>query len=446
MTWQNRVLWTEGMFLQAQHFQQQERFFESQAVDRWASAGAFHWGFSELVLDPAALLAGRLGFQRLTGVLPDGTPFSAPDRDPLPAPIEIPAVVGAETYVLAARQAQPGVVQSNVEEAEDAVGYRYRALELSVSDEHVAAGREAPVQVGRLHLRLLREKDAREGYGTLPLAVVQEKKPDQRVVLDESYIPPILRAQTHARLQSYLNETYALVRARSQSLAGLMGQPGQAGVTEIVDFLMLQVLNRWVAALHHLTTLGTVHPERFFSDLLMLLGDLATFSPSRQVSELPIYDHVNLEESFAPLMRRLREALAVVLERNVIQIELQDRTRGVYTGLIPDKDLQSRAVFVLAISSQLPADVLKDRVLKQVKIGPVKELRDLVNLQLPGVALNALPHVPRALPYHAGFVYFELETRNSDIWTRLDAAGTLAVYALAESFPGIQMELWAIRP
>ena len=26
MTWQNKVMWTEGMFLQPQHFQQQDRF------------------------------------------------------------------------------------------------------------------------------------------------------------------------------------------------------------------------------------------------------------------------------------------------------------------------------------------------------------------------------------------------------------------------------------
>ena len=28
MTWHNKVLWTEGMFLQPQHFQQHERYLE----------------------------------------------------------------------------------------------------------------------------------------------------------------------------------------------------------------------------------------------------------------------------------------------------------------------------------------------------------------------------------------------------------------------------------
>jgi type VI secretion system protein ImpJ len=445
MTWQNRVLWTEGMFLQAQHLQQQERFLETQSVARWNAAGPLNWGFSQLQVDPAALQAGCLGFQRLEGVLPDGTPFSAPLRDPLPEPIEIPPDVGSEMYVLALRAAQPGVLLSNVEEDEDLAGCRYRALEIDVLDEHVSARRDAPVQVGRLQLKLMRKRDALEGYSTLPLAQVLEKKPDQRVVLDDSYVPPLLQVQAHPRLVSYQNEAMALVRARTQALAALMGQPGQSGVSEILDFLMLQVLNRWMGSLHHATSLGVFHPERLFADLLNLNCDLAAFSPSKLAQDLPVYDHLNVEAGFAPLMRRLRDALAMVLERNVVQIELQDRTRGAYIGLIPDLELRSNAVFVLAVAGQLPADVLKDRVLKQMKLGPSQELGNLVKFQLPGVQLRPLPHVPRALPYHAGYSYFELETRNSEIWGRLDASGTLALFAAADSFPGLQLELWAIR-
>ena len=37
--WRNKVLWTEGLFLRPQHFQQQERYFE-QIVDRRSKAMA----------------------------------------------------------------------------------------------------------------------------------------------------------------------------------------------------------------------------------------------------------------------------------------------------------------------------------------------------------------------------------------------------------------------
>ena len=127
-----------------------------------------------------------------------------------------------------------------------------------------------------------------------------------------------------------------------------------------------------------------------------------------------------------------------------IPIELQTRQYGIRVGLIPDVELQRTASFVLAVGAQMPADALRVRFPTQVKIGPVERIRDLVNLQLPGVTLRALPVAPRQIPYHAGFTYFELETRGSDLWRQLETSGGLALH-VAGDFPGLALEFWAIR-
>lgn len=51
MSWNNRVVWSEGMFIGTQHFQQHDRYLENliDARSRPLSAGA--WGFSELLID-----------------------------------------------------------------------------------------------------------------------------------------------------------------------------------------------------------------------------------------------------------------------------------------------------------------------------------------------------------------------------------------------------------
>ena len=54
MTWHNKVVWTEGMFLQPQHFQQQDRYLGRQLAGRLASAVAWAWGFFGLQVDEAA--------------------------------------------------------------------------------------------------------------------------------------------------------------------------------------------------------------------------------------------------------------------------------------------------------------------------------------------------------------------------------------------------------
>ena len=50
---------------------------------------------------------------------------------------------------------------------------------------------------------------------------------------------------------------------------------------------------------------------------------------------------------------------------------------------------------------------------------------------------------PRQLPFHAGFHYFALD-RNGDLWKQLERIGSLALH-VAGDFPGIELELWAIR-
>jgi type VI secretion system protein ImpJ len=148
--------------------------------------------------------------------------------------------------------------------------------------------------------------------------------------------------------------------------------------------------------------------------------------------------------TFRPLMDDLRRSLSMVLEQSAIRIELHDRKHGVRVAVIPDVELQRNATFVLAVNAQMPSEALRARFPTQVKIGPVERIRDLVNLALPGVTLTPLPVAPRQIPFHSGANYFELETRNSDLWRQLEQSGGVAMH-IAGDFPGLELELWAIR-
>src|SRR4051812_11346366 len=91
MTWHNKVVWTEGMFLQPQHFQQHDRFTEYQLRQRLASTSGHAWGFTAVSVDEAALALGKLSVNSAQGVLPDGVAFSIPGNDAAPAALDIPA-------------------------------------------------------------------------------------------------------------------------------------------------------------------------------------------------------------------------------------------------------------------------------------------------------------------------------------------------------------------
>ncbi len=445
MTWHNKVMWTEGMFLQPQHFQQQDRYVSRTIDGRFRMSVPYGWGFFSLAIDEAALHQGKLALTQASGVFRDGTPFSLPADDPAPLAIDIPGDVRDERVVLALALLRPGVAESDVEDVSASMPARFQATELEVADSHAASLRQAPLQIGRLNLRLMLERDANDGFSCLGVARIVERRTDGRILLDPQHLPVLLHVPENTVADGYLREIIGLLHQRGETLAARLAQPGRAGVGEITDFLLLQICNRYEPLLVHARRSPVFHTEQFYALLLSLSGDLSTFNESKRPRELVAYNHDDPAHCFHVLMSDLRQSLSMVREQSAIPIELQERKHGIKVALIPDIDLQRTAVFVLAVNAQMNGEQLRARFPTQVKIGPTERFADLVNLQLPGVGLRALPVAPRQIPFHAGFCYFELETRGNEMWRQLETSSGLAMH-VAGDFPGLELEFWAIRP
>ena len=430
------------MLLQPQHLQQNDRHLDHVRHRLLQSTIPYAWGFAELELDQAALALGKIALVKAIGVFGDGTVFDMPSVDPLPPPIDIPPGLRDETIVLALPLRRPGARETDVE-AEDPL-VRHQVLESEVPDSNTAGERTALLQLGQLHTQLMRAGDATDAWAALNCVRVLERRADNQLMLDRAHIPPTLDCHPQISLRGWLEELLGLLRQRGEALAGRMSQGGTGGVAEIADFMLLQVVNRHEAVFGHLTRTSILHPQRFYEQGLALAGDLATFRDQRRVTRFPPYVHDDLAASFRPLMDDLRRSLSMVLEQSAIRIDLHDRKHGVRVAVISDVELQRNATFVLAVMSQMPGEALRARFPTQVKIGPVERIRDLVNLHLPGVTLTPLPVAPRQIPFHSGASYFELETRNSDLWRQLEQSGGMAMH-IAGDFPGLDLAFWAIR-
>lgn len=443
MVSKDKVIWSEGMFLRPQHFQQIERHLLHVAEQRAAAAQGFFWGFGHLALDRDALAIGKLVLTQARGVMPDGTPFEFSSSQAAPAAFEVPADVRDARVLLAVPRTRPGATDVIYEGEEDSLA-RYLVHEAEVEDTGSVGLEPALLQLGRLRLRLMLENDLSDDWIGLGVARVIERRPDNRVVLDEGYVAPWLSAGEHPVLLGLVNELYGLLGARSEALAARLSQPGRGGVSEVSDFLLLETVNRYVGALWHARQNAALHPERLFHDWLMLACDLSTFTcATRRPQVLPDYAHDDLQGTFTPLMDELRRSLSAVLEQRALQIPLHDRGQGVRVAQITDAELLRTAGFVLAVQADLSTDTVRTRFPAQVKIGPVERIRDLVHLQLPGVAVRPLPVAPRQIPYSAGHVYFELD-KGGEFWKQLERTGALALH-LAGDFPGLTMEFWALR-
>jgi type VI secretion system protein ImpJ len=444
MSWDNRVLWSEGTFLQPQHFQQHDRYLETYVESRTRALRPYSWGFLELAVEESLLELGKLAVRSARGVLPDGTPFDCPARDPLPPPLDVPVTLRDSHVVLALAVRRPGVDEADLGNAGADSLARYVAGELEVKDSNASFDRTALIQIGRLRLQLLKEADASGAYIGLGVAHVVERRADNQVVLDRRYVPPMLAVGADSTLVGLLRDVHGLLHQRGDALAERLSEPGPGGIAEIADFLWLGTINRFEPVFAHLAGITPLHPERLYAACVELAGELSTFTrEGHRPVPYPTYRHDDLAGSFAPVVADIRHSLTRVLERNAIPIELEDRRFGLRVASIPDGDLLRSAHFVLAAKAQLPAERLRTTLPTLVKIGPVERIRDLVNLNLPGVVLRSLPVAPRQIPYHAGFLYFELE-RGGDLWKLTEQSGALAVHVAGE-FPGLELEFWAVR-
>lgn len=443
MTWQKKVVWAEGMFLRPQHFQQQERYFEFLSHARALASEGFFWGLRSYELDEQALAIGKVSLKAAQGILPDGTPFCFPGHSEAPLPLDYAAQLRDQRIFLALPVRRFGTEEVCFEDSPESLA-RFKVVEAELRDVNSVAGEPALAQLGEPRLRLLAESDLSDAWIAIGVLKVKEKRADHQLVVDRAYIPPTLWVGGQPVLREFLTELMGLVHQRGDALAARLDQPGRGGTSEIGDFLMLELVNRTEPLLAHLSGIDCLHPERLFSELLALAGNLRTFtSKERRPRKFEAYRHDDLASCFGPLMADLRHSLSMVLEQNAVRVDLQDRKYGVRVAQVADAELLRSASFVLAVHADQPAEVVRSRFPSQVKIGPVEHIRDLVNLQLPGITLNALPVAPRQIPFNAGYNYFELDTAG-DLWKQLERSGGIALH-VAGDFPGLALEFWAIR-
>lgn len=442
MAWKNKVVWSEGMLLQPQHLQQHDRYWHSQLESRVAALRPYSWGFSELKIDEHQLALGKLALRSCSGVLPDGTPFMLPADDELPLPLDVAPDARNVMVVLALPLRRHGIAEVAHGEAADSFA-RHRTADYEVWDSN-GLDSSALLQVGKLRLRLALATEVAHAYATIGVARIVERRADDRLVLDPDFSPACLDFRAAPRLAAFADELVGLVHARGDLLAARLSQPGAAGAAEVADFLLLQLLNRVEPLLAHQASASGVHPEILYGALASLAGELATFTdPGKRAATYPLYRHDALAETFAPVIADLRRALSTVMDTQAVPIALDERQFGIRVAVVPDRELLRSATFVLAVNAHLPPEVLRGAFPAQVKIGSVEKIRDLVNLQLPGIGLRPLPVAPRQLPFYAGYTYFELDS-GSEYFQHLHQSAGFAMH-VAGDFPGLQMQFWAIR-
>jgi type VI secretion system protein ImpJ len=229
----SKVVWSEGMFLLPQHLQQHDRHLERLIEGRTQPIAAYSWGYSYLMLDGTALALGKISITAARGILPDGTPFDFPALDAAPLPLEIPADVKDQLVVLALPLRRAGGLETDLQSSDESRLTRYVASAVEVADDTLSTDQPGLVQIGDLRLTLMLKRDATDAYTTLGAVRIGERRADNQLVIDRTYIPPTLAVRSNDLLAGYIREIHGLLHQRGEALSTDLSQPGRAGLRKL---------------------------------------------------------------------------------------------------------------------------------------------------------------------------------------------------------------------
>lgn len=444
-TMKNKVVWQEGTFVQPQHFQQQQRYNDYVLTHRLNAQVEFAWGFTELSINTELLAQGKIALDRAEGCMADGTVFSLPEQDYLPQPYQPGDLSrpGSHDIFLALPVISDVINEIDGHYSSGQTQGRYRLNRADVRDLHTDGGESRQLELAQLAPRIMSGAEDLSAYTVLPLCRIRERLANGELDVDSHFIPTCQAIRVSPVLQNVIGEFQGLISNRADDLAKRIGSPEQSGIADIAEFMMLQLLNRSRMRFTHRSYLHTLHPETVYLDLAMLLGELMTFTDSsRQPCPLEVYNHRDLTTTFKTVIPELRRALNTVLTPRAQNLPLRFND-GIWMATVNDPSLLQTATFILAVRARIPHDKLRVQFIQQSKVSSSSHIRNVVSVQVPGIPLRSLTAAPRQLPYHEGYVYFELD-KATPAWQDVIKAGAFALH-ISGQFPDLDLQLWAVR-
>lgn len=416
----DRVLWSEGLFLRPQHFQQQDRHTE--ALMRGAlRAGALHpFGFRALTLDATLIETGRVALTTARGLFPDGTPFAIPETMDPPEPVEIARDTAAGPVLLALPLDLPGGASFDPAHAE-ASGARYRGWITRVRDAVQGGAEPEEIEIARPASLLLPPGRASGGYAALPVIEVTGLRADGGVALREDFLPPALVTGAVPFYAQLLREVVTGLDRIAEAHGSMV--LGAAGRT-VENLLVLELANGARPGLAHLLAQEVFHPAELYRDLAILAGRMATYgSGSRRLTELPPYEHMAPGPAFAALADTLRSLILSLryVEPKSRALPVMKHATNIWKVRIDSPDLLEGSRIVVRVGADLSDEALRKIFVNQVTVGSAGEFDALWKSRLPGIPLRPLHSQPREIPYDGDRLCLELDQR-SEHWGSLREA------------------------
>lgn len=448
----NKLIWNEGAYVWQQHFQQQDRYHESLLRERLQAVAHYDWGVKDLEIDARGVASGQLRVQRLSAIWPDGTCVQCGDgsSEPAPTPRSFESAFPAEAARLEVFVGLPN--ESDASPAvtdDDAAGTarRYVRETRSVPDYNTGTS-PAELEFARPNVRVFFGKERQDGFATIRIAELVRQSNGQPIIRD-NYVPPVLHVSTAPFLVSGLARVFSAMTSRQRELAAERKQR-QSGTVEFHandarKFWLLHTLNGAIPELNHFMETKRVHPEEVYVALSRLAGQLITFAPDADPTNLPKFNYLDLGSVFEELFARVISLLGGGIEQTYVEIPLEHRQDGMFIGKLPDKRIASYEMFV-AVQSNMAEAMIRERVPAVLKMAGWNQIYDVVKQARHGVRTEIEWDPSAALPLKPGVCFFRVR-REGSFWNEIVQSSTIALYLPVDAdWNATTLALYAIDP
>jgi type VI secretion system protein ImpJ len=455
------LFWEQGVFLQPQHFQIEQRQQLAARAYVAALAQPHFWGISRLKINEDALDGEICEVAELEMLLQDGTlvswpgnatlaprPFRAAWQNP-EAPLRV--YVGIAPF----REEGDNVYPTDAPESAPDV-YRFTTpLAPETAPDLHGKGVLADVRTLRYRLRLVFDDEMRESLLRIPVARLVRS--GERVRLDSHFIPPTVNIHAVDTLVNMLRDVRDILLSRARQLEEFKLVGGDAASSEVSSlygialFCVLGAISRHVPELEQRLRAPSMPPWPVFVALCRLVGELSVFSrelspvgETRQGQRaLPPYDHENLHECFSAacaIVTRLVDSLVVGPDFAFV---LEPRDGMLKTQMPQSACNNSYGYWLLMRSPTTATEPLTEQVRAFGKLAPGREIASIVARALPGIRLIHAETPPVGLPRRKDTGYFQIDP-NDPLWANALRHGEVAFF-LPDAPPDLWVQLTVIR-
>lgn len=439
------LYWSQGVFLQPQHFQLSDLGTRARFSVLQDYGHNHFWGVGKLEINEAAL--ANQGFEIRSGefMFDDGEFVSIPDTAPPLArsfaglwtasdkPMDVfvglhrfnpwgANVTEAADPEAAAQAPTRYVTGQDPEEAPDlhADGPAARIKRLSHS----------------LKIFFEPERERMNDYHVIRLArLVRE---GDKTVVAPGHIPPSLGLDASPVLTSLVQEIRDLAAARCRVLEQYKSpntmRRTAMDLRYMVYLMALMTLNRHLPALNHLHAATKIHPWQAYGVLCQFIGELSTFSATINASGeardgrllLPPYDHRDLWACFSAARKLCGELLEGIILGPEYLIPLV-RKEEFHVASPPEGVFKSDRAYWLILKTEQDLSPIRATIAQHVKLGASTAIATLIAMAVPGAGLEYSEEPPSGMPMDATVTYFRIDAATPS-WLEIEKTRTIAMY------------------